>query len=116
MRGVQFTMAVGMLSEVCDLSRFDHPRQLMAWMGITQSKHSSGDKQRRRRIAKTGNSYARQLLVEAAWSSRYPMCVSPRSSAGTRASRSSLSIAPGTCRLDHVGAIAFMVSRWFQGI
>jgi hypothetical protein len=111
-----FTMAVGILSEVGDLSRFDHPRQLMAWMGVTRPEHSSGDKQRRRSIEKTGNSYARQLLVEAAWSYRYPACGSPRSSAGTRASRRSSLIAPGTRRLDHVGAIAFMVSRWFQGI
>jgi len=66
MRGVQFTMDVGMLSEVGDPSRFDHPRQLMALTGVTRSEHSSGDKQRRRSIAKTGNSYARQLLVEAA--------------------------------------------------
>ncbi|SAL64265.1 transposase IS116/IS110/IS902 family protein [Caballeronia udeis] len=116
MRGVQFTIAVGMLSEVGDLSRFEHPRQLMAWMGVTRPEHSSGDKQRRRSIAKTVNSYGRQLLVEAAWSYRYPTCVSPRSSAGARASRRSSLIAPGTRMLDHVGAIAFMVSRWFQGI
>ncbi|WP_459572197.1 transposase, partial [Cupriavidus sp. 8B] len=33
MRGVQFTTAVGMLAELGDLSRFVHPRQLMAWLG-----------------------------------------------------------------------------------
>src|ERR1700730_18037780 len=35
MRGVQFVTAVGMLSELGDLSRFEHPRQLMAWLGVT---------------------------------------------------------------------------------
>jgi transposase len=40
MRGVQFTTAVGMLAELGDLSRFVHPRQLMAWLGVTPSEHS----------------------------------------------------------------------------
>ncbi|HKR40629.1 MAG TPA: IS110 family transposase [Paraburkholderia sp.] len=77
MRGVQFTTAVGMLAELGDLSRFAHPRQLMAWLGVTPSEHSSGNKRRQGSITKTGNSYARKLLVEAAWSYRYPARVSP---------------------------------------
>jgi transposase len=77
MRGVQFTTAVGMLAELGDLSRFMHPRQLMAWLGVTPSEHSSGNKRRQGSITKTGNSYARKLLVEAAWSYRYPARVSP---------------------------------------
>lgn len=40
MRGIQFTAAVGLLAEVGDLSRFAHPRQLMAWLGVTPSEHS----------------------------------------------------------------------------
>jgi transposase len=36
MRGIQFTSAVGLVSELGDLSRFDHPRQLMAWLGVTR--------------------------------------------------------------------------------
>ncbi|AEI81517.1 transposase IS116/IS110/IS902 family protein (plasmid) [Cupriavidus necator N-1] len=77
MRGVQFTTAVGMLAELGDLSRFEHPRQLMAWLGVTPSEHSSGDRRRQGSITKTGNSYARKLLVEAAWSYRHPARVSP---------------------------------------
>jgi transposase len=77
MRGVQFTTAVGMLAELGDLSRFAHPRQLMAWLGVTPSEHSSGNKRRLGSITKTGNSYARKLLVEAAWSYRHPARVSP---------------------------------------
>jgi transposase len=72
MRGVQFVTAVGMLSELGDLSRFEHPRQLMAWLGVTPSEHSSGGKRRLGGITKTGNSYARKLLIEAAWSYRHP--------------------------------------------
>ncbi|WP_415858518.1 IS110 family transposase, partial [Burkholderia ubonensis] len=77
MRRVQFTTAVGMLAEVGDLARFEHPRQLMAWLGVTPSEHSSGDKRRQGSITKTGNSYARKLLIEAAWSYRHPARVSP---------------------------------------
>ncbi|MEM5373483.1 transposase, partial [Paraburkholderia azotifigens] len=75
--GVQFTTAVGMLAELGDLSRFVHPRQLMAWLGVTPSEHSSGNKRRQGSITKTGNSYARKLLIEAAWSYRHPARVSP---------------------------------------
>jgi transposase len=77
MRGVQFTTAVGMLAELGDLSRFAHPRQLMAWLGVTPSEHSSGEKRRQGSITKNGNSYARKLLVEAAWSYQHPARVSP---------------------------------------
>lgn len=54
MRGVQFVTAVGMVSELGDLSRFTHPRQLMAWLGVTPSEHSSGSKRRQGSITKTG--------------------------------------------------------------
>ena len=77
MRGVQFTTAVGILAELGDLSRFAHPRQLMAWLGVTPSEHSSGDKRRQGSITKNGNSYARKLLIEAAWSYQHPARVSP---------------------------------------
>jgi transposase len=77
MRGVQFTTAVGMLAELGDLSRFSHPRQLMAWLGVTPCEHSSGDKRRQGSITKNGNSYARKLLIEAAWSYQHPARVSP---------------------------------------
>jgi len=78
MRGIDFTTAVGMLAELGDLSRFTHPRQLMAWLGVTPAEHSSGEKRRQGSITKNGNSYARKLLVEAAWSYRYPARVSPQ--------------------------------------
>ncbi|WP_321928661.1 IS110 family RNA-guided transposase [Paraburkholderia guartelaensis] len=76
MRGINFTSAIGLVSELGDLSRFEHPRQLMAWIGVTPSEHSSGGKRRQGSITKTGNSYARKLLVESAWSYRHPARVS----------------------------------------
>ncbi len=77
MRGIQFTAAVGLLSELGDLARFAHPRQLMAWLGVTPSEYSSGGKRRQGAITKTGNSLARKLLIEAAWSYRHTAKVSP---------------------------------------
>jgi transposase len=78
MRGIQFITAVGLISELGDLSRFEHPRQLMAWFGVTPSEHSSGGTRRQGSITKTGNSYARKLLVEAAWSYRHTARISPQ--------------------------------------
>jgi transposase len=77
MRGIAFTSAVGLLSELGDLTRFAHPRQLMAWLGVTPSEYSSGSKRRQGSITKTGNSYARKLLVESAWQYQYAAKVNP---------------------------------------
>jgi len=76
LRGVQFAVAVGFVAEVGDLSRFDNPRKLMAWLGITSSEHTTGSKRRLGAITKAGNGYARRLMVEAAWSYRYPPKIS----------------------------------------
>jgi len=76
LRGVQFTVAIGLIAETGDLSRFDNPRQLMAWLGVVPSEYSSGARIRQGGITKAGNGYARRLLVEAAWSYRYTAKVS----------------------------------------
>lgn len=77
MRGIQFIIAVGLISELGDLTRFEHPRQLMSWFGITPSEYSSGGSRHQGSITKAGNSYARKLLVEAAWGYRHPARISP---------------------------------------
>jgi transposase len=76
LRGVQFTVALGVIAEVGDLSRFDTPRQLMGWLGIVSSEYSTGQRKRQGAITKCGNGYARRLLIEAAWSYRYTPKVS----------------------------------------
>lgn len=76
LRGVQFTVAISLIAEIGDLSRFEHPRQLMAWLGVTPSEHSSGGSRKLGGITKAGNRYARKALVEAAWSYRFPAKVS----------------------------------------
>ncbi len=76
LRGVQFITAVSLIAELGDLTRFDNPRQLMSYLGLTPSEYSSGDRRRLGGITKTGNSHARKALVEGAWAYRYPAKVS----------------------------------------
>jgi transposase len=71
MRGIQFMTAVTMVSEAGDLRRFDHPRQLMAFLGLVPSERSTGETKRQGGITKAGNSHARKALVEAAWTYRH---------------------------------------------
>lgn len=72
LRGVSLIVAVTTVAELGDLSRFDHPSQLMAYLGLVPSEHSSGEHVKRKGITKTGNSHVRRVLVEAAWAYRLP--------------------------------------------
>jgi transposase len=76
LRGVQFTVAITTVAELGDLTRFDNPRQLMDYLGLTPSESSSGPRRRQGAITKAGNSHARRALVEGAWAYRYPAKVS----------------------------------------
>ncbi len=71
LRGIDTVSAIGLVAEIGDLSRFDHPRKLMGYLGLVPSEHSSGDKVSRGSITKTGNTHARRLLTEAAWNYRF---------------------------------------------
>ncbi|MGH2725810.1 MAG: IS110 family transposase [Actinomycetota bacterium] len=77
LRGVQNTVAVTVVAEIGDLTRFDTPRQLAAFLGLTPSEYSSGNSRRQGSITKAGNSHARRALVEGAWAYRYPAKISP---------------------------------------
>ena len=76
MRGVRLLIAVGMVAELGDLTRFDHPRKLMSYLGLVPSEHSSGGKRHIGAITKTGNRRARRLLVEGAHTYRYAANIS----------------------------------------
>jgi transposase len=76
LRGVQFTVAVTLVAELGDLTRFDNPRQVMKYLGLIPSEYSSGERRRQGSITKAGNSHARRALVEGAWAYRYPAKVS----------------------------------------
>jgi transposase len=71
LRGVARVTALGLVAEIGDLPRFAHPRQPMAYLGLVPSERSSGQRVRRGSITKTGNSHARRLLTEVAWSYRH---------------------------------------------
>ena len=72
LRGVDVVTAMTVLAEVGDLTRFDTPRELMSFLGLVPSEHSSGGRRRQGGITKTGNGHVRRVLVEAAWSYRFP--------------------------------------------
>jgi transposase len=70
MRGVAFINAITIVAEIGDLARFTNPRQLMAYLGLVPSEHSTGDSLRRGGITKAGNNQARRALIEGAWTYR----------------------------------------------
>jgi transposase len=60
LRGISLIVAVSFVTEIGDLRRFENPRQLMGYLGLTPGA-----------ITKAGNGRVRQLLVESAWTYRY---------------------------------------------
>lgn len=80
-RGFQEVAAMTEVSELGDLTRFESPRQLMAYLGLVPSEASSGSKRRQGAITKTGNGHARWMLIECASHYRMPPRVSPQLSA-----------------------------------
>ena len=76
MRGASFIVAVTFAAEIGDARRFDNPRQLMSFLGLVPAESSTGETVRRKGLTLAGNRRARRVLVEAAWTYRYPARVS----------------------------------------
>ncbi|MGH7191137.1 MAG: IS110 family transposase [Acetobacteraceae bacterium] len=76
MRGVALVVAATVVAEVGDFRRFANARQLMAYLGLVPSEHSSGSRVRRGGITKAGNVLARRVLIEGAWTYRMSARVS----------------------------------------
>jgi transposase len=76
LRGIALVAAATLVAELGDISRFANPRQLMAYVGLVPSEHSSGATRRQGGITKAGNGAARRMLIEAAWSYRFPARIS----------------------------------------
>jgi len=72
MRGLDLVSAATLLAEIGDLSRFQSPCELMAYLGLVPSENSTGDKVKRGPITKAGNRRARRILVECSWSYQHP--------------------------------------------
>lgn len=71
LRGVSMIVAVTTLAELGDIKRFKNPKQLMKYLGLVPSEHSSGLKTKKGSITKTGNGHVRRVLTEAAWAYRF---------------------------------------------
>jgi transposase len=72
LRGVSLVSAVTLVAEVGDFRRFANPRQLMGWLGLVPRERSSGSTRAQGNITKAGNTRARRMLVESAWTYRLP--------------------------------------------
>jgi transposase len=70
-RGIGFVTAVTIVAEAGDLQRFRTAPQFMAYAGAVPSESSSGNKQHRGAITKTGNSLLRHAFGEAAHHARH---------------------------------------------
>jgi transposase len=71
LRGVGKVTAVTLATEFGTFTRFERAAQVMSYTGMVPSEHSSGPKNRRGAITKTGNAHLRRVLVEAAWHYRH---------------------------------------------
>lgn len=83
-RGIDTIASMTLLSEIGDWRRFERPGQLMAYLGLVPSEHSSGDRERRGPITKAGNSRCRHVLVQAAWHYRHRPALGERLKARQR--------------------------------
>jgi len=66
MKGFQIVAAMILVSELGEVHRFAHPRQVMAYLGLVPTENTSSEKRRQGHITKCGNAHARWLLVECA--------------------------------------------------
>ena len=71
LRGIQMVTAVIIAAELGDMCRFKTAPQLMGYLGLVPSEHSSGESKRRGAITKTGNAHVRRILIESAWAYRF---------------------------------------------
>ena len=71
LRGVGPITAVTLVAEIGTFERFEHPRDLMGYVGVIPSEHSSGTQIKRGGITKTGNAHIRRVIGEAAWTYRH---------------------------------------------
>ncbi len=66
--GFSILLSMTILAAIGDISRFPHPKKVVAYAGLGASVHDSGQTHRTGKITKTGRRELRWSLVEAAWS------------------------------------------------
>jgi transposase len=105
LRGVSTLTAFGLATEIGDWRRFDGC-SIGAYLGLTPSESSSGERRRQGAITKTGNGHARRLLVEAAWQQRRAAARPSRELARRRAGQ------PAAVRVRAEAAGRRLQRRW----
>ena len=76
LKGIDTLGALTLVVETQDFRRFSKASEFMSFTGLVGSEFSSGEKVNRGSITKAGNAHIRRVLVEAAWSQRYPNVLS----------------------------------------
>lgn len=66
MPGIGFVTALTIIAEVVDMKRFADAEKLVAYTGLSPSHRSSGDTHRHGHVTKTGSTWLRHVMVEAA--------------------------------------------------
>ena len=67
LKGIDVMTAADIVFEAGEFARFRNARSFAAWLGLTPSEHSSGEKVAQGGITKAGNKHLRRVMVEAAW-------------------------------------------------
>ena len=114
LRGIDTVGAVGLIAEIGDIGRFSSARQLMGYLGLVPSEHSSGNSIHRGSITKTGNAHARRLLTEAAWSYHFPARLSQQLRERSRALPEAICNHAWKARLRLCGRFAKLSARGVQ--
>lgn len=65
--GIGTLSAMEILVEIQDISRFETPDELAAFLGLTPSQYSSGEHIRMGHITHMGNGRVRTILIESSW-------------------------------------------------
>jgi transposase len=74
--GIDTLTAISIITEIFDFGRFENARDLMSYLGLVPSESSSGEKQKKGSITRTGNKRVRRLLTEVSWHYRHPYHIS----------------------------------------
>jgi len=67
LKGIKVLTAMTIIAEALDLRRFTDAPAFMAAIGVVPSENSSGEKEIKGSITKTGNRHLRRVLIESAW-------------------------------------------------
>ena len=71
LRGIGTLTALTLIAEFGDLKRYTSAPAFMAALGVVPSESSSGSREQKGPITKTGNAHGRRVLVEAGWHYRH---------------------------------------------